>query len=269
MTCAITALKKKNIIPGLAVILIGHNPSSLIYVEAKKKKAQQLGVQFFFHHVDETTPHRDVLHLIQSLNEDIHVHGILLQLPIKRTNDEVFALLNHIAPIKDVDGLTPYNQGLVLQGEGSGIVPCTPKGCMELITSVGRDVRGANAVVIGRSILVGKPMALLLTNHHATVTIAHSQTRDLKSICRRSDIIVSCVGHAKFLDQTYFKQDSIVIDVGITRTKDGIVGDVDFENVRPVVHAITPVPGGVGPMTIASLFHNLLIALYKQTCPPS
>ena len=248
--------------PGLATILVGDDPASQVYVRNKRKATEEAGMRSVHHGLPADTPQEEVEELIASLNEDDSVHGILLQLPAPPQIDDD-AMTRLIDPLKDVDGLTPLNAGLLQQGK-PGMVPATPLGVMELLRSVGAELRGANAVVVGRSMLVGKPVAALLLAEDCTVTHCHSRTRDLAAECRRADILVASVGVPKLINADMVKDGAIVIDVGINRTEDGLVGDVDFEGVQPKAGAITPVPGGVGQMTIAMLLHNTLAAAQAQ-----
>jgi methylenetetrahydrofolate dehydrogenase (NADP+) / methenyltetrahydrofolate cyclohydrolase len=248
--------------PGLATILVGDDPASQVYVRNKRKATEEAGMRSVHHGLSADTPPEEVEELIASLNDDDSVHGILLQLPAPPQIDDD-AMTRLIDPLKDVDGLTPLNAGLLQQGK-PGMVPATPLGVMELLRSVGAELRGANAVVVGRSMLVGKPVAALLLAEDCTVTHCHSRTRDLAAECRRADILVASVGVPKLINADMVKDGAIVIDVGINRTEDGLVGDVDFEGVQPKAGAITPVPGGVGQMTIAMLLHNTLAAAQAQ-----
>jgi methylenetetrahydrofolate dehydrogenase (NADP+) / methenyltetrahydrofolate cyclohydrolase len=248
--------------PGLATILVGDDPGSQIYVRNKGEACRQAGMRSFNHELPADTPQEDLADLIGILNDEDEVHAILLQLPLPRQidADEMVALID---PAKDVDGLTPINMGLLTLGRPN-MVPNTPQGIMELLHAAGTDLAGAEAVVIGRSILVGKPVAALLLAANATVTHCHSRTRDLAGTCRRADVIVAAVGVPKLVKGDWVKEGATVIDVGINRTDDGLVGDVDFEAVAPKARAITPVPGGVGPMTIAMLIQNTLEAARRQ-----
>jgi len=248
--------------PGLATILVGDDPGSQIYIRNKHAKAEEVGMQPFDHRLPADKPQDELAELIESLNEDDSVHGILLQLPTPDHIDSD-AMVALIDPHKDVDGLTPTNAGLLALGH-PGLVPATPAGCMELLRAADTQIEGAEAVVVGRSILVGKPVAALLLAANATVTQCHSRTRDLPAVCRRADILVAAVGSPKMFTADVVKEGATVIDVGINPTDDGLVGDVDFEAVRQKARAITPVPGGVGPMTIAMLLHNTLEATRRQ-----
>jgi methylenetetrahydrofolate dehydrogenase (NADP+)/methenyltetrahydrofolate cyclohydrolase len=248
--------------PGLATILVGDDPASQVYIRNKRKATEEAGMRSFHHGLPADTPQEEVADLIGTLNDDDAVHGILLQLPAPPQIDDD-AMTQLIDPLKDVDGLTPVNAGLLQQGK-PGMVPATPLGVMELLRSAGVELRGANAVVVGRSMLVGKPVAALLLAEDCTVTHCHSRTRDLAAECRRADVLIASVGVPKLINADMVREGAVVIDVGINRTEDGLVGDVDFEGVQPKAAAITPVPGGVGQMTIAMLLHNTLAATKAQ-----
>ena len=248
--------------PGLATILVGDDAASQVYVRNKHEKSREAGMQSFNHVLAGDTPQDELADLIVELNEDDAVHGILLQLPVPGHIDSD-AMIALIDPLKDVDGLTPTNAGLLALGK-PGMVPCTPAGCMDLLRAAGTELSGAEAVVVGRSILVGKPMHQLLLAANATVTQCHSRTRDLAGHCRRADVIVAAVGVPKLITGDMVKEGATVIDVGMNRTDEGLVGDVDFESARQKARAITPVPGGVGQMTIAMLLHNTLEAARRQ-----
>ena len=248
--------------PGLATILVGDDPASHVYVRNKRKATEKAGMRSIHHELAADTSQDEVAELIESLNDDDSVNGILLQLPAPpQVDDDAMTAL--IDPLKDVDGLTPVNAGLLQQGKPT-MVPCTPLGAMELLKSAGVELRGANAVVVGRSMLVGKPMAALLLAEDATVTHCHSRTRDLAAECRRADVLIAAVGVPKLINADMVRDGAVVIDVGINRTEEGLVGDVDFDGVAPKAAAITPVPGGVGQMTIAMLLHNTLAATKAQ-----
>jgi methylenetetrahydrofolate dehydrogenase (NADP+)/methenyltetrahydrofolate cyclohydrolase len=248
--------------PGLATILVGDDPASQIYVRNKHEKSREAGMVSFNHTLAGDTPEDELADLIQQLNEDDSVHGILLQLPApEQIDDDAMTAL--IDPMKDVDGLTPVNAGLLVHGK-PGLVPCTPAGCMDLLRAADTPLEGAEAVVIGRSNLVGKPIATLLLAANATVTQCHSRTRDLAETCRRADIVVAAVGVPELVRGDWVKDGVTVIDVGVNRTEDGLKGDVHFESVEPKARAITPVPGGVGQMTIAMLLQNTLTAARMQ-----
>ena len=245
-------------VPGLATVLVGEDPASQVYVGNKRKQTEEVGMRSIHHGLDASTSQADLLALIGELNKSDDVDGILVQLPLPDGIDQD-AVVQTIDARKDVDGLTPISAGLLAQGR-PGLVPCTPRGVMELLGHSGVAVEGAEAVVVGRSILVGRPLTSLLLNASATVTVCHSRTRDLGDVCRRADILVAAVGAPRMVKGDWVKPGAAVIDVGINRTDDGLVGDVDFDAAKEVAGAITPVPGGVGPMTIAMLLSNTLRA---------
>ncbi|MCW2990644.1 MAG: folD [Solirubrobacterales bacterium] len=249
-------------VPGLATILVGDDPASAVYVGGKQKACAEVGMQGFNHPLPADTPQADVEALIERLNADPDVSGILLQLPVPDQMDGVH-LTGLIRPDKDVDGLTAVSAGLLALGR-EGLRPCTPSGVMLLLAEAGAQVEGAEAVVVGRSNLFGKPMAQLLLEGNATVTVCHSRTRDLGEVCRRADILIAAVGRAEMVRGDWVKPGATVIDVGINRTENGLVGDVAFAAAAEVAGAITPVPGGVGPMTIACLLRNTLQAARMQ-----
>ncbi|HOO81264.1 MAG TPA: bifunctional methylenetetrahydrofolate dehydrogenase/methenyltetrahydrofolate cyclohydrolase FolD [Alphaproteobacteria bacterium] len=252
-----------NIQPGLAVILVGEDPASQVYVHNKIKACEACGIKSFESRLPAQATEAEIMAEIEAFNDNKDVHGILLQLPLPYPlNADV--LIQHIKPEKDVDGLTFINQGKLIAGDKSGLVPCTPQGSMMLIKSVEEDLSGKHAVVIGRSLLFGKPMAQLLLAENCTVTSAHSRTQNLPEICQQADILVAAVGRPKMVQGAWIKPGAIVIDVGINRQDDGkLCGDVDYEQARGVASAITPVPGGVGPMTIACLLKNTVEAAKK------
>ncbi len=245
--------------PGLAVVIVGENPASQVYVRNKKKACEQVGFNSWVYEMPESTIQEELNALIDRLNADPEVHGILVQLPLPRHLDEEQVILR-IKPEKDVDAFHPYNVGRITIGDPK-FLPCTPAGIMELLHRSDIDISGKECVVIGRSNIVGKPMALLLLAENGTVTVCHSKTRDLKEICRRADILVVAIGKADFVTANMVKDGAVVIDVGMNRNKDGkLTGDVDFASVSEVASHITPVPGGVGPMTITMLLQNALKA---------
>jgi methylenetetrahydrofolate dehydrogenase (NADP+)/methenyltetrahydrofolate cyclohydrolase len=248
--------------PGLATVLVGEDPASQIYVGNKRKQAADAGMRSVDKELVEGTPEGELLELIDELNANESVDGILVQLPLPEqiAQDQVIA---RIDPSKDVDGLTATSAGLLAQGR-PGLVPCTPQGVIELLRHAGTELSGAEAVVVGRSILVGRPLASLLLGENATVTVCHSRTRDLAEVCRRADVLVAAVGSPRLIGREMVKPGAAVIDVGTNRTDDGLVGDVDFEAAKEVAGAITPVPGGVGPMTIAMLLANTLEAARRR-----
>lgn len=244
--------------PGLATVLVGDDPASEIYVRNKHKACEEAGMRSLHHGLPAETSEAQLLELIERLNEDPEVDGILVQLPLPEQIDPD-AVLATLDPRKDVDGLTPTNAGLLASG-APGLVPCTPAGVMELLRHEGVELEGAEAVVVGRSNLVGRPVASLLLGANATVTTCHSRTRDLAAVCARGEVLVAAVGSPRLIGADAVKPGATVIDVGMNRTDDGLAGDVDFEAVKEVAAAITPVPGGVGPMTIAMLLVNTLAA---------
>ena len=252
----VKALERK---PGLATILVGDDPASAVYVRMKREDSAEVGIESFHHETGGDVSHDDLAELIISLNADEKVDGILLQLPLPDAldQDEFISLID---PAKDVDGLTTANAGLLMHGREEAMVPCTPAGVMRLLEEAGVELSGARAVVLGRSILVGKPMAQLLLGANATVTHCHSRTRDLPAVCREADVLVAAVGSARLVTGDMVGEGAVVIDVGTNRTDDGLVGDVDFEAAKERARAITPVPGGVGPMTRAMLLVNTLKA---------
>ena len=248
--------------PGLDVILVGENAASVVYTRNKEKAAKEVGIRGVLHTLADSTTEAELLKKIDQLNRDPNVDGILVQLPLPKHINEM-RVLDAIDPGKDVDGFHPVNAGLLSSGRPS-LVPCTPMGCMRLLAEADVSLEGANAVVLGRSNIVGKPVAQLLLHKHATVTIAHSRTRDLPALCRTADVLVAAVGRAELVRRDWVKAGAVVIDVGINRVvregKSVLVGDVLFEEVKEVARAITPVPGGVGPMTIAYLLSNTVDA---------
>lgn len=251
---------------GLAVVLVGDDAASAVYVKSKGKATLAAGMASFEHRLPADTTQEALVALVQALNADDAVDGILVQLPLPRHLDEQ-AVVATIDPDKDVDGLTPVSTGRLALGI-EGLVPCTPLGSLMLIEDAIGDLSGKDAIVIGRSILVGKPMAQLLLSRNATVTIAHSRTRDLAAQVARADIVVAAVGRAEFVRGEWIKPGACVIDVGINRTDDGLVGDVDFAGAASVAGHLTPVPGGVGPMTIACLLRNTLVAAHRRAGVP-
>jgi methylenetetrahydrofolate dehydrogenase (NADP+)/methenyltetrahydrofolate cyclohydrolase len=265
---AAAELKQRHgLVPGLAVVLVGEDPASQVYVRNKARAVHEAGMASFDHRLPATTGETELLDLVKRLNRDEHVHGILVQLPLPKQIDEA-AVLGAIDPDKDVDGFHVVNVGRLAAGL-DGLVPCTPAGCIMLLKDQKPDLAGLNALVLGRSNIVGKPMAALLLRENCTVTIAHSKTRDLPGECRRADILVAAVGRPHMVKGDWIKPGALVIDVGINRVpaptpqdpnKTRLVGDVDYAAAAEIAGAITPVPGGVGPMTIACLLRNTLIA---------
>jgi methylenetetrahydrofolate dehydrogenase (NADP+)/methenyltetrahydrofolate cyclohydrolase len=251
--------------PALATVLVGDDPASAVYVSGKQKACREVGMEGFNFPLPADAPREDVVALLERLNADPDVSGILLQLPVPRHLDGV-ELTGLVDPRKDVDGLTPVSAGLLALGR-DGLRPCTPLGVMELLAAAGAELEGAEAVVIGRSNLFGKPMAQLLLGANATVTTCHSRTRDLPAVCRRADVLIAAVGRPQMVKADWVKPGATVIDVGMNRMNTSpptLTGDVDFDAVRQVARAITPVPGGVGPMTVAFLLRNTLQAARMQ-----
>ncbi|MEZ6039945.1 MAG: bifunctional methylenetetrahydrofolate dehydrogenase/methenyltetrahydrofolate cyclohydrolase FolD [Planctomycetaceae bacterium] len=258
-------IESTGVIPTLAAVLVGNDPASQVYVRNKERACQKAGLGSVLHRLPDTTTQQELLSLVEQLNDDTSVHGILVQLPLPGHLDETL-ILDAILPSKDVDGFHPENVGLMLQGRPR-FLPCTPHGVMKMLEYEGVETSGAHAVVIGRSDIVGKPMAALLLQKgtDATVTICHSRTRDIASITRQADILIAAVGIPEFVKGNMVKPGAVVIDVGINRVQDRLVGDVEFEAAAAIASAITPVPGGVGPMTIAMLLRNTLIAAIQLT----
>ncbi len=260
--------------PGLAVVLVGEDPASQVYVRSKGKQTLEAGMNSWTHTMPEDTPHEEVVAMVEKLNADPAVHGILCQLPMPKQVDEKL-VVETILPAKDVDGLHPVSAGKLLLGQDT-MVPCTPFGTVMLAKDAVGDLTGLNAVVVGRSILVGKPVAQLLLNENCTVTMAHSRTRDLDAVCRSADILVAAVGVAHLIKGDWVKPGACVLDVGINRIpapekgegKTRLIGDVDFEAAKHVAGSITPVPGGIGPMTIACLLRNTVVAACRQAGVP-
>jgi len=251
-----------SIVPHLAAVLVGDDPASAVYVRNKQKACDKAGIQSTLHRLPETTSQDELLRLIGQLNEDASVHGILVQLPLPDQIDEK-AVLDAVSPLKDVDCFHPDNVGRLMQGRPR-FLPCTPCGIQQLLLETGVEISGAHCVILGRSEIVGKPMAAMLMQKapgaNATVTVCHSRTRDLESIVRTADILIAAIGVPRFVTASMVRPGVVVIDVGINRVDGKLVGDVDFEAVREVASAITPVPGGVGPMTIAMLLRNTVAA---------
>jgi len=260
-------VRESGVTPHLAAVLVGDDPASAVYVRNKQRACDKAGIQSTLHKLDVSTSQVQLLELVASLNDDPSVHGILCQVPLPDQIDET-TILDAVHPMKDVDCFHPENVGLLSQGRPR-FLPCTPSGCQKLIERAGVETEGAHAVVVGRSDIVGKPMAALLmqkgANANATVTVVHSRTKDLGAVTRTADILVAAIGRANFITADMVKPGACVIDVGINRTDDGLVGDVDFEAVREIAGSITPVPGGVGPMTIAMLLRNTLTAAQLQS----
>ncbi|MFT5632919.1 MAG: methylenetetrahydrofolate dehydrogenase (NADP+)/methenyltetrahydrofolate cyclohydrolase [Rubritalea sp.] len=269
----IAVLKARGITPGLAVVLIGEDPASKVYVGSKARKCEELGIYSLKIELPVDATQEEVMQVVEDLNNDAAVDGILVQSPPPAHIDEA-AIVRAINPAKDVDGFHPVNVAKLVLEDPSGFIPCTPHGCMRLLEDAGVETSGAEVVVIGRSMIVGKPMALLLMGKsgNATVTVAHSRTKDLATVCSRADIIISAIGMPGFVTADMVKDGAVVIDVGINRVEDAsakrgyrLVGDVAYDEVAPKCSAITPVPGGVGPMTIAMLIKNTVIAAGRRT----
>ena len=263
VAAAAAELRTRGVAPTLAVVLVGDDPASAVYVRSKTKAAHEANVDIRDHKLPATTTQAELMALVAQLNADPIVDGILVQLPLPAHLDSE-AVIHSLDPSKDVDGLHPSSLGLLAQGKPV-FSPCTPKGCMRLLREVGAEVAGARAVVIGRSVLVGKPIALLLANANATVTMCHSKTRDLADEVGRAEIVVAAVGRPEMIRGSWIREGAIVLDVGINRTAEGkLVGDVEFAAAAERARAITPVPGGVGPMTIACLLENTVDAARRR-----
>lgn len=248
--------------PGLSVILVGEDPASQVYVRNKERACEEVGIRSKVIRMDEQTSEYELLKTIDELNNDKTVHGILVQLPLPNHIDED-KIINAISPDKDVDGFHPIHSGMLMTGQ-PGLEPCTPKGIIRLIEETGQDIGGKNAVVIGRSNIVGKPVALMLLQRNATVTITHSKTKNLADIASQADILVVAIGRPHMIDSSYVKEGAIVIDVGTTRVNGALRGDVVFDDVSKKAGFLTPVPGGVGPMTITMLLENTLTAAKRS-----
>ena len=261
-------IKDHNFKPGLAVVLVGDNPASEVYVRNKVRQTEKAGMVSIEHRLPDTTSESELIALVKNLNDDEDIDGILVQLPLPNHIDEN-SIINTISPSKDVDGFSIPNVGL-LSTSGDGLIPCTPLGCLLLLKDYLGNLAGKTAVIVGRSNIVGKPMAQLLIKENCTVTIAHSKTIGLPDVCKNADILVAAVGRPEFVKAKWIKKGAVVIDVGINRLpavgdkKSKLVGDVDFESVSKICSAITPVPGGVGPMTIACLLRNTVTAACKR-----
>lgn len=258
----VARLKEQGIEGALAVIQVGADPASSVYVRNKKKACEYIGIRSVSYELPEETTEEELLGIIEKLNEDNTINGILCQLPVPAHMDEN-KIIRAIAPQKDVDGFHTQNVGALVVGQ-EGFVPCTPAGVIQLLKRSDIAIEGKHCVVVGRSNIVGKPMALLMLQENATVTICHSRTKNLKEICKEADILIVAIGKPKFITADYVKEGATVIDVGIHRMEDGkLCGDVDFDQVEPHVSAITPVPGGVGPMTIAMLMNNCVESMKR------
>ncbi|MBS6820071.1 MAG: bifunctional methylenetetrahydrofolate dehydrogenase/methenyltetrahydrofolate cyclohydrolase FolD [Roseburia sp.] len=252
-------VEKEKLEVTLAVIQVGNDPASTVYVGNKKKACEYIGIRSLAYELPEETPEEELLQLIKELNDRDDVNGILVQLPLPAHMDED-KVIQTISPKKDVDGFHPQSVGALSIGQ-PGFVSCTPAGVIQLLKRTGVEIDGKECVIVGRSNIVGKPMALLMLRENATVTVCHSHTKDLKEVTKRADILIVAIGKPKFITKEYVKDGAVVIDVGIHRGADGkLCGDVDYDDVAPITHAITPVPGGVGPMTIAMLMNNCVEA---------
>lgn len=263
MTQEVTELKEKGLQPGLAVILVGEDPASQVYVRNKERAANNIGMYSVVYRLPETTSEAALITKIEELNQDDKIHGILVQLPLpKHINEDL--VLDTIDPAKDVDGFHPMNLGNLFAGKPT-MIPCTPAGIMELIKLSGIDLAGKNAVIIGRSNIVGKPMAHLLLQANATVTICHSKTKNLPKVAKQADVLVVAIGRANFVTADFVKEGAVVIDVGINRDENNkLTGDVKFDEVAPLTSFVTPVPGGVGPMTITMLMRQTIDAAKRK-----
>ncbi|MDD5456059.1 MAG: bifunctional methylenetetrahydrofolate dehydrogenase/methenyltetrahydrofolate cyclohydrolase FolD [Candidatus Margulisbacteria bacterium] len=259
----VKGLKKRGITPGLTVIIVGENQASQVYVRNKEKDASEVGFKSEVIKLDKDISEQKLLQLIKKLNSDKTVHGLLVQLPLPRHINES-KVINTISPEKDVDGFHPINIGKLVTGDETGFVSCTPGGIIWLLKSAGIDLEGKEAVIVGRSNIVGKPMIHLLLRENATVTVCHSRTVNLAEVCKRADVLIAAVGKSRLIKKEFVKKGAVVVDVGINREEKGLCGDVDCEEVMPFVSRITPVPGGVGPMTRAMLLLNTIKAVKLQ-----
>ena len=254
----VKGLKDKGIVPGLAVILVGEDPASAIYVRNKERACEETGMYSVVHRLGADTKQKDLIDLVRRLNKDVKIHGILVQLPLPEHIDEL-AVLREVDPDKDVDGFHVVSAGRLMVGE-KGFIACTPKGIIRLIKSTGIDISGKTAVVVGRSNIVGKPVAMLLLRENATVTVCHSRTQDLANVCAGADILVAAIGRPEMITGEFIKPGAVVVDVGTTRVDGKLKGDVLFDDAKGIASHITPVPGGVGPMTITMLLDNTVEA---------
>lgn len=260
-------LKKKGVTPSMCVVLVGNNPASLSYIRNKKRMCEEVGANFRLEHMPEDIPSEEFQSRIQALNKDSSVHGIIIQLPVSEHLKDL-NLPNMVNPEKDIDGFHGLNTQKLYSGtrDLSLLLPCTPKGIISLLNFYGIELKGKNIVVVGRSLIVGKPMSMLLSNFDATVILAHSHSKDLKEFTTKADIVISAIGKAHFFDRSYFdpKKQTVVVDVGMNTLNGKLTGDVNQEDVKEVVYAMTPVPGGVGPMTVVTLIQNLISATENQ-----
>lgn len=260
-------LKKKGVTPSMCVVLVGNNPASLSYIRNKKRMCEEVGANFRLEHMPEDIPSEEFQGRIQALNKDPSVNGIIIQLPVSEHLKDL-NLPNMVNPEKDIDGFHGLNTQKLYSGtrDLSLLLPCTPKGIISLLNFYGIELKGKNVVVVGRSLIVGKPMSMLLSNFDATVVLAHSHSKDLKEFTTKADIVISAIGKAHFFDRSYFdpKKQTVVVDVGMNTLNGKLTGDVNQEDVKDVVYAMTPVPGGVGPMTVVTLIQNLISATENQ-----
>lgn len=250
-------------IPVLAVISVGEDPASKIYVKTKQKRAQEIGIGCEIIELSDTIGENALLEIIDELNDNHHINGIIVQLPLPK-HINTLKVLSHINPSKDVDGFTPYNTGLLSYNDPRGFISATPKGILHLLKSTNINLSGKHAVIIGRSNIVGKPLAMLLLNNDCSVTVVHSKSQNIKEITRNADIVIIACGKPKMLKSSWIKDEAVIIDVGINRTEEGICGDADFDEIKDKASFITPVPGGVGPMTVAMLLDNTIEAFCHQ-----
>lgn len=258
----VAALRAEGIVPKMAVVLVGDDPASVVYAKSKQKAANALGIEFELFDMPASTPEDEVLALIDRLNNDKDIHGIMVELPLPDhiSKDRV---MEAVAPNKDIDGVHPINRGYIMSN-GPGLFPATPQSCVELLLRSGIEIEGKHAVIVGRGETVGKPLVFLLLQHNPTITVCHSRTKDLGSFTKQADIVIAAVGRAKMITADMIKPGAVVIDAGINETEDGICGDVDFENVKEVACMITPVPGGVGSLTTTLIMKNVLKGLKIQ-----
>ncbi len=261
------SLKNRGLTPSMCVVLVGDNPASLSYIRNKKRMCEEIGAKFQLEQLPDSISKEEFLSKIDKLNNDSSIHGIIIQLPVSDLL-KTLQLPNLVTPLKDIDGFHGMNTQAIYAGSTdlALLLPCTPKGIISLLKFYGIDIRGKNVVVVGRSLIVGKPMSMLLTNFDATVTLAHSQTADIREFTKKADIVIAAIGKAHFFDHTYFEpsKKTIVVDVGMNTLNGKLTGDVNLEDSKAVVEGITPVPGGVGPMTVVSLIENLISATEKQ-----
>lgn len=261
------SLKNRGLTPSMCVVLVGDNPASLSYIRNKKRMCEEIGAKFQLEQLPDSISKEEFLSKIDKLNDDSSIHGIIIQLPVSDLL-KTLQLPNLVTPLKDIDGFHGMNTQAIYAGSTdlALLLPCTPKGIISLLKFYGIDIKGKNVVVVGRSLIVGKPMSMLLTNFDATVTLAHSQTHDIREFTKKADIVIAAIGKAHFFDHTYFEpsKKTIVVDVGMNTLNGRLTGDVNLEDAKEVVEGITPVPGGVGPMTVVSLIENLISATEKQ-----